>query len=65
MARNARAVKARAAGAAETVETAAKSSELRTEVQEFKYILENDAAVTYRATDLQHDREVFIKTWFE
>ena len=29
------------------------------------YILENDAAVEYRATDLQHDREVFIKTWFE
>jgi hypothetical protein len=29
------------------------------------YILENDAAVSYRATDLQHDREVFIKTWFE
>ncbi|MDX9727639.1 MAG: hypothetical protein RBT50_00105 [Bacteroidales bacterium] len=29
------------------------------------YILENNAAVSYRATDLQHDREVFIKTWFE
>lgn len=29
------------------------------------YIIENDSSVSYRATDLQHDREVFIKTWFE
>jgi len=29
------------------------------------YMIENDSAVSYRATDLQHDREVFIKTWFE
>lgn len=29
------------------------------------YVIENDASVSYRATDLQHDREVFIKTWFE
>lgn len=29
------------------------------------YVIENDGAVSYRATDLQHDREVFIKTWFE
>jgi hypothetical protein len=29
------------------------------------YILENDASVNYRATDLQHDREVFIKSWFD
>ena len=29
------------------------------------YILENDSSVNYRATDLQHDREVFIKSWFE
>ncbi|NLE33618.1 MAG: hypothetical protein GX622_00780 [Bacteroidales bacterium] len=29
------------------------------------YLLENDASVSYRATDLQHDREVFIKEWFE
>jgi hypothetical protein len=29
------------------------------------YTLENDSSVSYRATDLQHDREVFIKTWFE
>jgi hypothetical protein len=29
------------------------------------YTIENDAGVSYRATDLQHDREVFIKTWFE
>jgi hypothetical protein len=29
------------------------------------YYIENDAAVSYRATDLQHDRGVFIRTWFE
>lgn len=29
------------------------------------YVIENDGTVSYRATDLQHDREVFIKTWFE
>jgi hypothetical protein len=29
------------------------------------YVIENDSDVSYRATDLQHDREVFIKTWFE
>jgi len=29
------------------------------------YVIENDGAVSSRATDLQHDREVFIKTWFE
>ena len=29
------------------------------------YYVENDEAVSYRATDLQHDREVFIKAWFE
>lgn len=29
------------------------------------YVIENDASVSYRATDLQHDREVFIKDWFE
>ncbi len=29
------------------------------------YTIENDASVSYRATDLQHDRGVFIKTWFE
>jgi hypothetical protein len=29
------------------------------------YYLENDASVSYRATDLQHDREIYIKNWFE
>ena len=29
------------------------------------YVIENDQSVSYRATDLQHDREVYIKTWFE
>ena len=29
------------------------------------YNIENDASVSYRATDLQHDREVYIKNWFE
>ncbi|MDX9772388.1 MAG: hypothetical protein RBT02_03085 [Bacteroidales bacterium] len=29
------------------------------------YYIENDASVSYRATDLQHDREVYIKSWFE
>jgi len=29
------------------------------------YTVENDASVSYRATDLQHDRAVFIKAWFE
>ncbi len=29
------------------------------------YVIENEEAVTYRATDLQHDREVYIKSWFE
>lgn len=29
------------------------------------YYLENDESVSYRATDLQHDHEVYIKTWFE
>ena len=29
------------------------------------YTIENDASVSYRATDLQHDRGVYIKTWFE
>ena len=29
------------------------------------YYVENDTSVSYRATDLQHDREVYIKSWFE
>jgi hypothetical protein len=29
------------------------------------YYIENDASVSYRATDLQHDREVYIKSWFK
>ena len=29
------------------------------------YVIENNASVSYRATDLQHDREIFIKDWFE
>lgn len=29
------------------------------------YFIENDTSVSYRATDLQHDREVYIKSWFE
>lgn len=29
------------------------------------YNIENDSSVSYRATDLQHDPEVYIKTWFE
>jgi hypothetical protein len=29
------------------------------------YYLENNASVSYRATDLQHDREIYIKNWFE
>jgi hypothetical protein len=29
------------------------------------YYIENDASVSYRATDLQHDREIYIKSWFE
>ena len=29
------------------------------------YVIENDQSVSYRATDLQHDREVYIRTWFE
>jgi hypothetical protein len=29
------------------------------------YTIENDSGVSYRATDLQHDREVYIKKWFE
>lgn len=29
------------------------------------YVIENDKSVSYRATDLQHDREVYIKSWFE
>jgi len=29
------------------------------------YYIENDASVSYRPTDLQHDREVYIKSWFE
>lgn len=29
------------------------------------YLIENDASVSYRATDLQHDREVLIKALFE
>lgn len=29
------------------------------------YFIENDSSVSYRATDLQHDREELIKTWFE
>lgn len=29
------------------------------------YSIENDSGISYRATDLQHDREVFIKTWFD
>jgi hypothetical protein len=28
------------------------------------YTLENDASVSYRATDMQHDKAVYIKTWF-
>ncbi|MDZ7633345.1 MAG: hypothetical protein U5L72_02445 [Bacteroidales bacterium] len=29
------------------------------------YTVENDASVSYRATDLQHDRAVLVKAWFE
>lgn len=29
------------------------------------YIIENDSSTSYRATDLQHDREVYVRTWFE
>ena len=29
------------------------------------YYIENETELAYRATDLQHDREVYIKTWFE
>jgi hypothetical protein len=29
------------------------------------YYIENDAGVSYRATDIQHDRAVYIMTWFE
>ena len=29
------------------------------------YYIENDSGISYRATDLQHDSEVFIHTWFE
>ena len=29
------------------------------------YYVENDTSVSYRATDLQHDREVYIKSWFK
>ncbi len=29
------------------------------------YYIENDAGITYRATDIQHDRAVYIMTWFE
>jgi len=29
------------------------------------YVIENDESVSYRATYLQHDREVYIKSWFE
>ena len=29
------------------------------------YTIENDASVSYRATDLQHDRGVYIRSWFE
>ncbi len=29
------------------------------------YLVENDSSVSYRATDLQHDREVLIRTWFD
>ncbi|MBN2863924.1 MAG: hypothetical protein JXN62_12215 [Bacteroidales bacterium] len=28
------------------------------------YEIENDSSVSYRATDLQHDKKVFIETWF-
>lgn len=29
------------------------------------YYIENDGGITYRATDIQHDRAVYIMTWFE
>jgi hypothetical protein len=29
------------------------------------YYIENDVGITYRATDIQHDRAVYIMTWFE
>lgn len=29
------------------------------------YYIENDLGISYRATDIQHDREVYISTWFE
>jgi len=29
------------------------------------YLIENNASVSYRATDIQHDREILIKSWFE
>jgi hypothetical protein len=29
------------------------------------YYIENDAGISYRATDIQHDRAVYIMTWFE
>jgi hypothetical protein len=29
------------------------------------YLIENDTSVSYRATDIQHDREILIKSWFE
>ena len=28
------------------------------------YQIENDSSVSYRVTDLQHDKKVFIETWF-
>jgi hypothetical protein len=29
------------------------------------YYIENDEGISYRATDIQHDRAVYIMTWFE
>lgn len=29
------------------------------------YTIENDSSVIYRATDLQHDRRVYIRSWFD
>jgi hypothetical protein len=28
------------------------------------YKIENDSALSYKATEFQHDRKVFIQTWF-
>jgi hypothetical protein len=29
------------------------------------YRIENDSSVYYRVTDFQHDRKVFVETWFK